>query len=124
MSVSCDEACDVYRVEIRKARKEHRCMACKETIRVGDRYASVHIVFEGEASTVKRCARCETIHRAIQAQWRSKGAYEMWPAERLDCGETWEDEHGDPPPPEIARLAFLTADEAQLLPLTAEKLAP
>lgn len=109
MSHSIDETYDVYNETSRIARKEHVCAACKETIRIGDRYAIVGIVFDGEAESVKRCLRCQEIHEHL----RKLGAYEMWPAERLDCGEEYKEHWGHEPPPEIAALAFATPEEMQ-----------
>lgn len=109
MSHSIDEYYRVYNVEIRRARRAHVCAACKRPIAAGDRYASAHIVHsDGGGETVKRCGPCETIHRHL----RDKGMGEMWPAEKLDCGEDYDEHWGEDPPPEIARLAFLTDAEA------------
>ena len=114
MSHSVDDYYQTYQVRLRRSRTKRACMACGETIRVGDRYANVFIVEEdGDTDTVVRCLRCQEIHRAVRRAWRSQGVHDMWPDERLNCGETWEDEHDGAPPPDVARLAFLTADEAQ-----------
>lgn len=110
MSVSCDGVNAVYDEQHRKARKEHRCDACKETIRVGDRYTSLHLVYDGTAQTIKRYARCQALHEHLREKCSYYG--DMWPMERLDCGESYETEWGECPP-EIQRLAFLTPDEAQ-----------
>jgi len=37
----------------------------------------------------------------------------MYPAERLDCGQSYKDEWGKEPPPEIAALAFKTGADMQ-----------
>lgn len=111
MSHAFDERYDVYAELFPRARKAHTCSACKETICVGHRYARVCIIFDGSTETVKRCIRCQRIHEHL----RSIAPGEMWPDERLDCGEEYEEHWGGPPPEEVARLAFLTADEAQAL---------
>jgi hypothetical protein len=107
----CDES-DDYAVELtrewRRARKEHRCYACRETIRKADRYHVTAHIFEGRLETFKHCARCYTI---LEALW-SAGAEAVDLG--LDCGETWEDNF-DECPPEVARLAFMTRDEAQAM---------
>ena len=109
MSHSIDERYEVYDEQERKARLAHVCAACQEPIAKGHRYCSVFILFEGRASRVKRCLRCQAIHEHL----RELGEGETWPAERLDCGEEYEEDWGGPPPEEIAKLAFISADEAQ-----------
>lgn len=111
MSHLAEEAYSVYDETYPKARVEHTCAACKEAIRVGHRYARVAMVFDHEAETVKRCMRCQTIHLHL----RTKGDSELWPDERLNCGEEYAQHWGEDPPPEIAALAFVTAEEAQQL---------
>ena len=66
MSHSCDDTYDVYDETFPRARKEHTCHACKATIRVGDKYARIAIVWDGEAETVKRCVRCQAHEDAAQ----------------------------------------------------------
>jgi hypothetical protein len=39
--------------------------------------------------------------------------YDEWPDEQLMCGHEYVETHGAEPPPRIARLAFLTADDMQ-----------
>lgn len=107
MSHSCDGTYEVYDERRRRARVEHRCHACKEPIRVGDLYCVTFIVFEGVES-VKRCLRCQAIHEHL----RDKSP-DLWPDERLNCGEEYRQHWGEEPPAEIAALAFVTADEMQ-----------
>jgi len=102
MSHCIDEVYPVYREKERRANKSHTCDACKETIRSGDLYTNVGIVFQGEAETIKRCFRCQRIHEHL----RGKGGGEFWPAERLDCGESYESEWEEECPEEIQALAF------------------
>lgn len=113
MSYEPDETYKVYNVVIRRARKEHRCCACGESIQRTHRYASVHIVDSEGANEIKRCLRCQAIHEAIIRAWRASGDYYMWPDERLNCGSDWKEEHGSEPPDDVARLAFLTPDDVQ-----------
>lgn len=94
-----------------KARKEHTCFACHETIRKGDRYHRTAQLYDGTPDVFKHCARCwmlveRIIHVNGSCQWD------------LNCGTAWEEEHG-PVPDDVARLAFLTPDEAQALYLPA-----
>lgn len=109
MSHSIDETYDVYSERIRRAAKDHVCDACKETIRKGDRYCRVFIMWEGEPQSHVRCLRCDAMHEYL----RTLSPGEMWPAERLDCGEEFEEHWGKEPPPEVAALAFMTREEMQ-----------
>lgn len=38
---------------------------------------------------------------------------DMYPAQRLDCGETYQDHWGEDPPEEIAALAFALPHELE-----------
>lgn len=107
------EPVDVYRVEWRRARKDHKCEACRETIMPKHQYTITTIVCDGGIETIKRCAKCQTIHRHLESLCRAAGN-DYYPAERLDCGLKYEDEWG-PLPDEIAALAFMSQEEAQRL---------
>lgn len=109
MSHSVDECYDVYRESERQARKLHQCDACGDQIRPGDRYFCVGIVFEGEGESVKRCLRCQRIHQHL----RTLAPGDMWPDERLNCGEEYTEHWGREPPPEIAALAFALPGETK-----------
>lgn len=106
MSYEVEDYYEVYDVTIRRARKDHACDACDATIRRGDLYAHVGMVFSGRGESLKRCARCELLHRHLRDVLPSG----MWPAERLDCGISWEEEHDGPQP---AEFAFMSTEEAQ-----------
>lgn len=107
MSYEYDEVYAVYDECFPRARKPHTCAACKETIPAGHHYARVGIVDSEGANTVKRCMRCQRIHEHL----RTLDPGTTWPDERLNCGETYRDEWGDDPPPEIAALAFALPGE-------------
>ena len=110
MSHEAEERYDVYDERRRVAACSHTCDACKETIRRGDMYYAIGLVWDRTAWSYKRCLRCQQIHEHL----RSLGHVEnMWPDERLDCGEEYREHWGCEPPPEIAALAFKTADEIQ-----------
>lgn len=109
MSHSVDETYEVYRERERKARKPHHCAACREPIPPGHRYFTIFILFDGAAETLKRCARCQAIHEHL----RELSPGDMWPDERLNCGEEYEEHWGIAPPDAVAELAFLTAEEMQ-----------
>ena len=93
-------------IEWRKARKEHKCVACGETIRAGDRY---HFVSQKDDTfgTFKHCARCWTLGEAILEAGADSWQYD------LNCGVSWQEAFGQEPPDEVARLAFMTREEAQ-----------
>ena len=96
--------------EWRRARKEHRCYACHETVRVGDRYHVNAGRWDGKVEDIKHCARCWTMGEEIGAM---AGCWQY----DLACGVSWQDAFEEEPPPHVARLAFLTPDEAQKLVL-------
>jgi len=107
----CGEDYDAVELQSRWriARKPHLCLACRETIRPGDRYHFVVQNYDGELSTFKHCARCWMI---IDALFAAGADSVQWD---LDCGQRWEDNFG-PLPENLAALAFLTPDEAQAIP--------
>jgi len=109
MSFQVDECADLYKERIVRARIEHSCCACQETILKGHRYNTVFILFRGEVFTYKRCLRCQKIHKHL----RGLAPGDMWPFEDLACGEDYEIEWGKPPPEEIQMLAFITQEESQ-----------
>lgn len=105
--------CEPYSVcetRQRRARKEHTCDACKETIRRGDLYSNTFTVLEGESETIKRCLKCDVIYKHLFA---AMDTYEEQPDPRLNCGHSYEKRWGTPPPDDLARLAFMTPDEVQ-----------
>lgn len=106
MSYSYDATYDVYDETFPQARKEHTCDACSEIIPVGRRYARVSVVFDGGARSHKRCMRCQDLHKHL----RSLAPGEMWPEERLDCGQDYEEEWGTLPD-SVAALAFALPGE-------------
>lgn len=110
MSHPVDECYECYEITYPRARKPHECCACHEAIRVGDLYARVFVLFDGEKTTYKRCLRCQEMHGKLADILRRN---EEWPDEELNCGETYDEHHGEPAPPELARLAFLSPDDAQ-----------
>lgn len=105
------EPVDVERSGFRRARKPHRCCACNETIQVGHRYHYSFEIFDGSADSWKRCARCQLIYEHLVAVL----PYDEAPDYELNCGHTYEEVHGEPPPDEIAALAFLSPGDAQRL---------
>lgn len=112
MSMSCDGQADVYVENCVKARQSHECSCCDLGIRAGDLYYRIRKIYDSLVQSYKRCARCQTLHVFLRSV---TDAIDEWPDERLDCGHEFTELHGVDPPPEIARLAFLTPDEAQEL---------
>lgn len=107
MSHSIDDFYSFYKETLRRARKDHECDACHETISKGHRYYVVSWHFMGNMESIKRCARCQAIHAHLQ----DLGMGEFWPAEKLDCGEGYEEHWGKNPPDDIAALAFALPGE-------------
>jgi predicted RNA-binding Zn-ribbon protein involved in translation (DUF1610 family) len=109
MSHYYDEQYSIYDETTRLARKEHVCSACQEPIRVGDKYVRVFILHDGGKEHLKRCARCQKIHAHLRGL-----DDDMWPDERLNCGEEYENHWGEKPPDDIAALAFALPGETKL----------
>lgn len=110
MSMSVDGNSDVYVEHQVKARKAHECDCCDLGVRAGDLYWRIRKIYEGNVESYKRCLRCQTIHVFLRGV---VNLGDEWPDERLACGHEFTELHGEPPPPDIARLAFLTPDEVQ-----------
>lgn len=120
MSGSCDEVYTKREVRIRKARKDHRCCACRQVIAVGHYYANVFTLFEREVTIYKRCGACQKTHEHLVAlcdDHNRRHPYDnMWPQENLGCGLDYAEEWGEEPDDEIAALAFMSsAESGQLL---------
>jgi hypothetical protein len=112
MSRECDGQYDIYDETNFRARKDHKCDACDETIRPGDVYTRVFMLYDGEKSHVKRCARCQKIHLHLRGLGDS--GEQLWPDEELDCGEEYTRHWGVAPPDDIAALAFALPGETKL----------
>lgn len=112
MSHSCDESYDVYIAKRVRARKTHKCCACREPIVPGHHYIRIGLVFDGSAESYKRCLRCQTIFEALVVELRGS---DEWPDEDLNCGHEWSENLGKPVPDAIAALAFLSPAEVQAL---------
>ncbi len=108
MCDSADYTYDVLTSRQQRARKEHKCCACSETIRRGDVYQRSFACSREGADSYKHCLRCSKMLDAIRDALPSDTAI-AW---ELDCGELWTTAIGDLPE-DIAALAFMTADEAQ-----------
>lgn len=109
--MSCDETSSVYEESFRKSRRLRHCEACSRDIPKGVKYAHIYIVGGDGAWGIDRCGACQRTHEHLRDLVKGTDRYYWWPAELLDCGESYEDEWGDVPP-EIAALAFMTDEEA------------
>lgn len=69
MSLACDCGDDgyaeLYQSTMRKARKEHRCRECGNTIKPGEMYEYTVIVFDGDFSTKKTCEKCSDLAESL-----------------------------------------------------------
>lgn len=88
----------------RRARKQHECYACHETIRTGDLYHIDSQRLDGEFYRFKHCARCWRMIEFLWSYTCDAVAYD------LDCGAEPFDEDDPDAPHEIA---FWTPDDAQ-----------
>lgn len=89
----------VYRWRV--AVKEHRCYACRETIRIKDKYHYTSGIWDKEPDSYKHCARC---WKLLEHLSKTGEAVRF----DLNCGEVYEGSE-----PEILALAFVTRDEMQ-----------
>ena len=101
MSYSFDERYAIYSEREHAARKPHACDACGATVQPGTKYTAIFLLFGAAHENIKRCARCQALHEHL----RGLAPGDMWPKEKLDCGQDYEEEWG-PVPPHIAALAF------------------
>lgn len=120
MSGVAEVGVEVYRCTVRRARKTHKCYACGRKIHSGQKYSYTFVVSEGEQYKIKRCGACEITYRHLDKLCREHNESEHstdWLVPELDlsCGLAYAEEWGGPPPEHIARLPFLTDDEAAQL---------
>jgi len=110
--MSCDtwdaEPFTVNRTSRHRARKDWRCCACGETITRGQVYTYSFTVHDGNANELRRCARCDAIYDHL-CELHKEG--DDWPEWSLNCGHDYRERWETDPPPEIARLAFMTPAE-------------
>ena len=110
MSHYAEEKYDIYSETFRRARKEHKCDACKQKILPGHYYCALFTLFDGNTEHIKRCGACQLTHEHLR-QLCYAADNDMWPDERLNCGLKYESEWGDEPPDEIAALPLLGREE-------------
>lgn len=91
------EPWDVYPTESeRRARKDHVCHCCAETIRRGDLYHYEFAVFEGRPEHLLK---------------RHSGMEDAAVDRELKCGHSYKEVFGEEPTNEIAALAFALPGE-------------
>lgn len=87
-----------------RARKEHACTVCGESIKPGHLYRRTDGLWDGHWGHFKHCARCWRMFRFLES-WEGAGQVAL----DLDCGERYE-----APPDDVGHLmAFMTPEEAQ-----------
>ena len=69
------EIAEVYEIEKRKARKDHRCAECHGTIKAGEIYHYHHGVFDGAGFSDKLCEECQQLHKDVDKD--NKDIYEQ-----------------------------------------------
>jgi len=61
------EVAELYQIDIRKARKVHKCADCLGVIPVGEKYHFHHGICEGRTFSHKSCADCEQMRNDLNA---------------------------------------------------------
>lgn len=103
MDIGCSCVCDtdydcadVSSTKIIKARKEHVCCECGETINSGEKYEYASGLWDGSWSHYKTCEICLRIRDEVCCGGWIFGELRdvIWEAFGLDyvTGETWEDD--------------------------------
>ncbi len=113
MSIDCTDGEPIVRDSTtqRRARKDHKCSCCGETIPRTHIYFRHFLIWGGTSDTIKRCARCQTLYEALVKSHPDD--QETAVALRLDCGHSYVDVYDEAPPSELERLAFMTPAEMQ-----------
>ena len=86
---------DIYDKQIRKARKEYRCIECGSMIPKGSKYEYIRVLYECRWDTYHTCLPCMNIalslgcrlHHGLQEQF-----YDMFGWNYTDDPADWEDE--------------------------------
>jgi hypothetical protein len=86
----------------RRARKAHCCTACDRTIQPGERYRKIVGKWDGYFGESRLCRVCAEIFDVLMDRAGPGDAV----AFDLDCGQSWEDVFREPPPDDVAALAF------------------
>jgi len=108
------DPCSMFKEKVHRAIEAIKCSCCGIGIRVGDYYHRTMFISEARWFTIRRCAPCQKIYEHLLKKRNESKAWDMAIDLWLDCGEEYEDEWGEPPPPEIAALAFALPNEINL----------
>lgn len=85
------EIAEVYKIDARKARKDHNCVECRGTIKTGEIYRFHHGVFDGSGFSAKVCLECDELRDEVNktadrydqccvgevCEWASEGGDEL-----------------------------------------------
>jgi hypothetical protein len=64
--IDADCSCDDFQTaDIRKARKEHKCCACRRVIQPGEEYERVFGVWDADPATYKTCQDCLSLREVF-----------------------------------------------------------
>lgn len=79
---------DLWQESYHKARKTHKCTECWGEIKIGEEYKRIFSVFEGDASTIKECRKCQLVREHITQEELNHGcgAYEASPPYGIGLG--------------------------------------
>lgn len=91
----------------RRARKDHRCSACGNTIPKGHKYhiEKLFLGHNGGIDMYKHCVRCSMMYELLRRTARPGDLIDL----TLDCGEVWDGPEDSP----FQLLAFLTPEDGQ-----------
>lgn len=89
----CDDYADVWVVTWHKAKKQHKCCECLETIKPGERYEKIFNVFDGSMTVHKTCEFCAKEYEAFRA--RHPDLAWMKGEQDLSCRLVWEMRNND-----------------------------
>ncbi len=70
-------SCEFFHVEVRRARKPHKCSECSKEILSGERYEHATGKFEGDMWVADTCLICAEIAEAFYCNGRIFGG-ELW----------------------------------------------
>lgn len=107
----CDldlECADHSESVCRRARKEHKCCACGDTIPRGHKYHVEKLIGVGSdagVETYKHCVRCSMMYELLRRTAQPGDLIDL----TLDCGEVWDGPEDDP----FQLLAFMTPEDGQ-----------
>lgn len=75
MCFEYDSFCSVYNENVRKARKPHKCVSCKNGIRSSELYTDISGCCEGDWFAYKVCGACELDRYRIHLDELGEGCH-------------------------------------------------